>query len=174
LSQDSTSLDFGKFEPPSSIRALFIAAGWRPGRNVSSLTPLSDHPASAILSALCGLAVRPAAAKGLECATSDLKFELSELEFSSVAEWEVLLGVRLIGVAAVHRRHGILFVASDDRCFVQSCVDDVFSFAGATFSEAASRMLLGQRARPMLRPEQTSISLYGIPFERDSPDVYQY
>ena len=56
-------------ELPESIRPLFLAAGWQPGRRVAvSPAVPTDHPAAAILATFGGLTVsRPAGAERAEC-----------------------------------------------------------------------------------------------------------
>jgi hypothetical protein len=85
-----------------------------------------------------------------------------------------LLGTRLVGIADMHHGHGELYVATDGRCFGRSCMHDAFYFEGASFAEAAEWAMLGRRSRPLLRPEQQSVTLYGIRFAADSPVVYRY
>lgn len=47
-------------EPPSSVRPLFVAAGWHPGRRVEVPPAVpSDHPAAHVLAAFGGLKVSP-------------------------------------------------------------------------------------------------------------------
>lgn len=67
-------------------------------------------------------------------------------------------------------------IAADGRCFCASCVDDgdTFSFVGNSFAEAAETILLGKRLRPMLRPDQDAVKLYGERFVADSPELYRY
>jgi hypothetical protein len=162
-------------ELPESVKPLFAVAGWRPGRRsaVSSAVP-ADHPAATILSMFGGLTVTPAGDAGEECATSDLAFQELEPDESVTEVWGGLLGTRLVGVAEVHRGHGELYVAADGRCFGHSLMHDAFSFEGASFAEAMERSLLGRRSRPMLRPDQPSVTLYGVQYTAGSPEVYRY
>ena len=88
--------------------------------------------------------------------------------------WGGLLGLRLVGIADVHNAHAELYVAADGRCFESSCIHPAFYFRGASFAEAVEGMLLGQRARPMLRPGQESVTLYGERFTENSPELYRY
>jgi hypothetical protein len=162
-------------ELPESIRPRFLAAGWFLGRNVplSAAVP-TDHPAAAILAAFGGLTVTPDRNVGEECAPDDLVFGELYPDESITGVWARLLGTRLIGVAEVHHSHGELYVAADGRCFGRSCMHDAFYFEGASFAEAAERAMLGRRARPLLRPDQKSVDLYGIQFTADSPELYRY
>jgi len=162
-------------ELPESVKSRFIAAGWHPARRVTvpSSVP-ADHPAAAILAMFGGLTVTPAREAGEECATDDLAFQELEPDEPATGVWGVLLGTRLIGVAEMHRGHGELYVAGDGRCFGRSLVHDAFYFEGASFPEAMERSLLGRRSRPMLRPDQSSVTLYGIQYTADSPEIYRY
>jgi hypothetical protein len=164
------------WEPPESIRSLFIDAGWYPGRLVAvpSSVP-SDHSAALVLAQFGGLKVGRCG-RGEECATSDLAFQLLWPEpYDSILDrWKELLGALLVGVAEVHHGHGELYVDAFGRYFGRSCIHDAFYFEGASFPEAMERLLLGHRSRPMLRPEQERVRLYGIDYTADSPEVYQY
>jgi hypothetical protein len=160
---------------PESVRPRFIAAGWNPGRQavVPAAIP-AGHPAAAILAAFGGLIVTPDRDTGAECAPDDLAFRALWPDKSITEVWGRLLGTRLIGVADMHCGHGELYVAADGRCFGQSCVHDAFYFEGTSFAEAVERALLGRRVRPMLRPDQPSVTLYGVRFTADSPELYRY
>jgi hypothetical protein len=160
---------------PVSIKSQFIAAGWYPGRkvNVSSAVPI-EHPAAAILATFGGLTVTPDCESGEECAPNDLAFQELWPDQSITKVWAGILGTSLVGVAEVHYGHGQLYVASDGRCFGRSNIHDAFYFEGASIAEAAERALLGRRARPLLRPDQASVRLYGNVFTADNPEVYRY
>jgi len=140
---------------------------------VSAVVP-ADHPAAAILAAFGGLTVTPDREAGEECAPDDLAFRELWLDESVTVVWAKLLGTQLVGVADMHHGHGELYVASDGRCFGRSCIHDAFYFEGASFAEAAERSMLGRRSRPLLRPDQTTVTLYGIRFAAGSPQVYRY
>jgi hypothetical protein len=134
----------------------------------------AGHPAAAILAEFGGLTVDPGRDAGEECATNDLAFLALWPDESITRIWGELLGTRLVGIAEVHSGHGELYVAADGRCFGRSCIHDAFYFEGASFAETVERSLLGRRSRPMLRPDQSSVTLYGVRFTADSPEVYQY
>jgi hypothetical protein len=160
---------------PESVRTRFVAAGWFPNRRVAVPSAIpTEHPAAAILAAFSGLTVIPDHDTGEECAPDDLAFHYLEAEESITRVWADLIGTRLVGVAEVHRRHGELYVATDGRCFGRSNMHDAFYFQGASFADACERAMLGRRSRPMLRPDQSSVMLYGVRYTRGSPDVYRY
>lgn len=162
-------------ELPESVRPRFLKAGWFPARRVAvSAAVPNEHPAADILAAFGELTVTPERKAGEECATNDLAFQELFPDESITEVWGKLLGTRLVGIAEVHHGHGELYVAADGRCFGRSCIHDAFYFEGASFAEAAERAMFGRRARPLLRPDQSSVTLYGIEFTADSPELYRY
>jgi SUKH-3 immunity protein len=161
-------------EIPVSVLPLFRAAGWHEGRRVPTSRELRvEHPATAILSEFGGLTVGKTG-PGEECATSDVAFHEVLPTDSLIPLWSKLLGKPLIGVAEVHNAHGELYVDSSGGCFFLSLMDDSICFAGSSFAEAIERLLLGRRCRPMLRPDQQHVSLYGETISAGDPRVYEY
>lgn len=159
-----------------SVRPLFQAAGWRPGRRVAvdSRVPTS-HPAHAILEELGGLRVgHTGLGLGIECAASDLDFCFDEGDAFYISTWSALLESAIVQVATVHNDHGWFYVDEDGRCFGASQVHDAFYFEGPTFSEATESVLVGRRSRPMLRPDQQEIDLYGETFARGHPAIFDW
>lgn len=162
-------------ELPESVEPLFRAAGWHRGRQVSiSRSVPTNHPALAILATVGGLTVTPDRKVGEECAPNDLAFQELEPNRSISEVWNALLDTILVGVAEMHDGHAELYVAADGRCFGCSLVHDAFYFEGNSFGEAAERSLFGRRSQPMLRPNQPSVTLYGIEYSADSPELYRY
>jgi len=131
-----------------------------------------DHPACAVLASFDGLTVGNTG-EGIECATSDIHF-CPVAPDGEISAWNELLGETLVGIAEVHHAHGELFIDTAGRCYVRSCVHDAFYFEGPTFFEAAEQLLVGLRSRPMLRPGQHSVELYGHTYTPESPEVYRY
>jgi hypothetical protein len=160
-------------EIPSEVRQLFVAAGWRPARRVSvdGRVP-EDHPAHDVLQELGGLHVGQAG-YGIECASSDLIFQFCDVAPDIVSTWSELLGSKLIEVAEVHHRHGLLVMDEAGRCFGASLIHDAFYFEGRNFGEALKRLLLGRKSRPMLRPDQHQVDLYGETFARGHPAIFE-
>ena len=159
---------------PDSVRPLFVAAGWHPGRRMAPAPGVSvDHPAATILAEFDGLRVGKMGA-GEECATSDLAFQQLPREDPVIDTWESLLSTRLVGIAEFHRAYGELHIDSVGRCFANSIVDDVFAFVGASFGEAVECLLLGRLFRPMLRPDQSAVRCFGQTFTAGDPRVYTY
>jgi hypothetical protein len=156
-------------EVPATVRPLFVAAGWRPGRRIAPAPGMRlDHPAAAILAELDGLLVGQTG-PGEECARGNLAFcQLPPDEFV-LDVWGKLLSTQLVGIAEVHHAHAGLYIDSSSRCFGHSVVDDGFYLVGASFGEAIERLLLGRRCRPMLRPEQTTVRHYGEDIGADDP-----
>jgi len=67
-----------------------------------------------------------------------------------------------------------IYVDSSGRWFEASLVDDSFCFLGSSFNEAMERLLLGRRYRPIFRPDQDKLSMYGEILTVDHPTVYKY
>jgi hypothetical protein len=163
-------------EIPSSIRPLFLAAGWHrhPGRRVAvPPTVPAQHPGAAVLAEFGGLAIGQSGA-GEECATSDVAFQLLGSDASIIRAWNKLLRTELVGVANIQNAHAELYLDTRWRFFWASCIDDGFCFEGASFSEAMERLLLGRRHRPMLRPDQHEVTMYGEVITTDDPRIYKY
>jgi SUKH-3 immunity protein len=158
-------------ELPESIRPRFVEAGWHPGRRspVSPAVPM-DHPAAKILAEFGGLTVDPPEEGG----PYSISFRELWPDESILRVWAGLLDTRLIGIADLGDAHGELYAAADGRIFGRSCMHDAFWFEGDSFFAAVERSLSGRRHRPLLRPDQSSVTLYGIRFTDDSPEVYRY
>ena len=164
-------------------------AGWTPDRRVSvkpelllrlSEQGLPNHPAVNILANLGDLHLGETG-QGEACTRSDLAFQWlidcetsDEVETLRVSAWQDLLRTRLVGIASVHHVHADLLMASDGRCFGMSLIHDAFWLEGLNLDEALVRLLVGQRCRPMLRPDQREVSMWGEHFTTDHPLVYDY
>jgi hypothetical protein len=96
----------------------------------------------------------------------------SPAEAPEIKLWSELLGSQLIYVATVHNDHEKLYVDALGRYFGLSLIHDTFYFHGASFGGAMEGLLLGRRARPMLRPDQETVDLYGETFTANHPSVY--
>jgi len=62
----------------------------------------------------------------------------SEVPPEILSTWSELLGSKLIGVAEVHRGHGLLLIDEAERCFGASLIHDAFYFEGHSFGEATN------------------------------------
>jgi SUKH-3 immunity protein of toxin-antitoxin system len=160
-------------ELPSSVRAAFATAGWAAPRQVT-VPPVvpRQHPAYEILTEFGGLKIGQVG-RGEECAKSALTFEYVESN-PAIPAWADLLQSQLIGVAEIDNGHAELYVDASGRFFFASCIHDAFAFAGVSFGEAMECVLLGRRSKPMLRPDQSSIEMWGEVFTSDDPRVYTY
>ena len=157
---------------PKHLTAAFEGAGWYPERAVALPAGVPvDHPAASLLATLSGLAVGRTG-KGIECAASDIRFGFVPSR-PDVSAWGDRLGTSLLGVAEYHNAHAELFVDTSSRCFGQSRIHDAFYFEGDPFWDAVARIIEGRRARPLLRPGQGAVRLYGHRFTADSPELYR-
>jgi SUKH-3 immunity protein len=159
---------------PLSVRYMFLAAGWSVNRQVQVPTSVpAIHPAHPILQEFGGLRVGRTG-PGQECAASDVAFQEIPSDSKLVRFWSDLLRTQLIGVAEVHNRHGELYLDSDGRWYTIGISDDAMCFVGSSFEEVMERLLLGHRCRPMLRPGQKQVTLYGEVIASGDPRVYRY
>ena len=160
---------------PESVLPLFRAAGWpNTEQEVPQVTPL-HHPATAILREFHGLTVGKCVA-GEECATGDIAFgnDIDYEQDNQILEWQKLLSTELVNIAEFCHAHGALFIDTSGACYGMSLVHDAFWFLGASFGTAAECILLGRKGQPMLRPSQTSITLFGERIEENHPSVHKY
>jgi len=162
--------------PPSKVLNKFVMAGWQPSRCVAVPAFVPDnHPAWQVLRQFGGLTVGTCG-PGIECASSDVVFRASEPDDrdDELSGWQQLLNTTLVSVADVCHGHGELFIDTNSRCFGRSYIHDAFYFEGDSFETAIENILLGVRSRPMLRPDQASVTLYGHDFTAESPETYHY
>lgn len=162
---------------PPSVLHFFEAAGWTDGgrRPPPGFSGPASHPAVAVLGELNGLTVGECG-PGDECARSDIAFgfDPEHQDHPAVLQWQEILGAALVNIAEVHHAHGVLLMDAGGACYGLSLVHDAFSLSGHTFGEAVQRLLLGRRARPMLRPGQASVHLYGEVFMAGHPGIYRH
>jgi hypothetical protein len=165
--------------PPDVLDAL-RGVGWKPGRRDTETVQRLEreqipagHPAFATLSEMGALTFGEAGS-GEECAKSNVYFDLLTDRDENAVRWSDILQTRLVGLGWTHNSHGQLLMAEDGRVFENSTVHDAFCFLGADLAEALTRLFRGLRARPMLRPDQTEVTLYGDRFTADAPSVYRW
>jgi SUKH-3 immunity protein len=160
-------------ELPNPIRTIFADAGWKAGRRITvpTVVPL-EHPAHLVLAEFGGLTVGQNG-RGEECAKHSLSFGYIEPD-RAVLRWAELLQSQLIGVAEIEGGHAELHVDASGRWFFVSCIHDAFAFEGMSFAEAMERELLGRRCLPMLRPDQSSVVMWGEVFTSDDLRIYRY
>jgi hypothetical protein len=91
-----------------------------------------------------------------------------------IRDWEQFLHSRLVGIARVHSDHAEMYIDTTGRCFGLSLMHDAFYFQGSSFGDAVEGLLTRRRSRPMLRPGQSSVMLYGERYTATSPELYRY
>ncbi|MHC3489455.1 SUKH-3 domain-containing protein [Pectobacterium brasiliense] len=163
-------------EIPESVLPRFQAAGW-PDVAPQSVPPFvpENHPAFAILHAFGGLTVGQCGA-GEACASGDIAFGGSEdlQQDETLVEWQGILNTTLILIGETHHAHGALLMDDAGTCYGMSFIHEAFWLEGASFGAAVERILLGRKGKPMLRPDQLSISVYGETITADHPSVHRY
>jgi hypothetical protein len=176
----TVSYGWGMNSFPSDVLDALRRAGWKPGRrDIDTVQRLereqipAGHPAFATLSEMGALTFGETGS-GEECARSNVYFDLLTDVDENAVRWAEILQTRLVGLGWTHNSHGQLLMAEDGRVFENSIVHDAFCFLGADLAEALTRLFRGLRARPMLRPDQTEVTLYGDTFTADVPSVYRW
>ncbi len=151
----------------------FLRAGFDPERKVQVDPKVpQDHPAYDLLSKLAGFHIGVGEDEEmLEEIYNDIAFQYTAPY--GIAEWQRLLKTRLVGIAELHHRHGVLFVGDDERYYHRSGMHDAMGYVGTGFTSAIDGLLFG-RSQPMIRPDQPSMTWYGIVFTNEDPRLYDY
>ncbi|PCE33992.1 argininosuccinate synthase [Burkholderia ubonensis subsp. mesacidophila] len=158
---------------PSSVRPLFVHAGWRPVDEGGADAAAREHPGAAILREFDGLtvSVEPDDATGETCARTGLAFHALARKDEQILVWEQALRTTMIGVGEDDRGYHEFYADAHGRIFSTNCVVDGVYLCGYSFDEAVERLLLGRRATPLLLDGQASIPYYGEQLTRDDPRV---
>jgi hypothetical protein len=160
---------------PDSVQQDFVAAGWHPGRQVEvSAEVPAGHPAWEILKAFGGLVIPEREPEPGWPVIEEFVFGLLTPVPAIISDWERFLHSRLVGIAEVHSGHAELYIDATGRCFGLSLMHDAFYFHGSSFVDAVEGLLTRRRSRPMLRPGQSSVMLYGERYTATSPELYRY
>lgn len=160
---------------PPAVRQWFLDAGWYPGRcvRVPRAVP-RGHPAHAVLAAFGGLILPEREPEAGWPVIEELVFAALTRDPTITGVWGRLLRSTLVGIARVHSDHAELYMDATGRCFGRSLMHDAFYYHGASFEETIEGFYEGRRSRPMLRPGQSSVTLYGLRFTAESPELYRY
>lgn len=156
------------------VRHYFDLAGFTNAREVAvdSSVPL-EHPAHALLARFGGLHIGVGGdSEMLSGIRNDIAFEATE-RYGEIDQWEHLLETRLVGIAATHHRHGFLYVSEDERFFNLSGIHDAMGFNGEGFGKAIENLLFSE-SMPMIRPDQKSVSWYGLEYFHGDSALYHY
>jgi len=149
-------------------------SGWHRDRRVevASVVPKA-HPAHAVLESLDGLSLYQTRDSGSNAdPICEIRFTPLDFEATDIHGWSQTLRTELIGIGGGHNDHEQVFVDSAGRIFAASLIHDAFYFRGDSINDYLLGLMSGRRARPMLRPSQTTVMLYGVQYSRDDPEVY--
>ncbi|AYQ42719.1 hypothetical protein BLA9940_02244 [Burkholderia aenigmatica] len=160
-------------EIPSTVRPLFVAAGWRGDADGRVSSRADDHPGNAILRAFDGLIVGTDRAdrRGETCARMGLAFHALARKDRQIAAWEQALGTTMIGIAEDDLGYVEFHVDAQGRVFATNCVVDGVYLCGFTFGEAVERTLCGRVAIPLVLDDRATIAYYGEDLTSDDPRV---
>ncbi|EMN5129391.1 SUKH-3 domain-containing protein [Burkholderia contaminans] len=160
-------------EIPSTVRPLFVAAGWRGDAEGWVSSHDGDHPGNTILRAFDGLIVGTDRAdrRGETCARMGFAFHALAHQDRQIAAWEQALGTTMIGVAEDDLGYVEFYVDAQGRVFATNCVVDGVYLCGFTFGEAVERTLCGRVAIPLVLDDRATIAYYGEDLSSDDPRV---
>jgi len=160
-------------EIPSTIRSLFVSAGWRGDADGRVSSREGEHPGDAILRAFDGLVVGADLAdrSGETCARMGIAFHALARKDRQIAAWEQALGTTMIGVAEDDLGYVEFYVDAQGRVFATNCVVDGVYLCGFTFGDAVERTLCGRVAIPLLLDDHATIAFYGGDLTSDDPRV---
>lgn len=159
---------------PEDVQNWLFASGWETSRCVTipDFVP-PTHPAWEVLKRFGGITLLE-----MDCEFDDdpiEEFSFQAIPPNSISEtWTSLLKLQLIGIGRVHNHHAELYMDELGRCLGNSLIHDAFYFCGDSFVDMLIGVLDKRRDRPMLRPDQAFVRLYGEKINRDDPRVYRY
>ena len=150
-------------EVPESVRPMFAAAGWSPGRRIpvrfDRVEHLqSCHLATELLAAFGGLSVGETG-PGRDCATCDIQFTdcPSVADRCSVVKREVP-GDDLFPLGRAHREHLELFLDARGRLVVFCISNCKLVVVGESFGAGIERLLLGLAWPSQLHGESAALA----------------
>lgn len=158
-----------------AVRNWFIKSGWTENHsaNVPANIPLS-HPAHEILRVFGGIKLLEIDCPDGEEPIEEYVFRPLSTTWREITNWSKRIRSKLIGIAEVHNDHGELYVDETGRCFSNSLIHDAFAFAGDSLSDTLQGTINHRKNRPLLRPWQPSVSMYGEWIMQGDPRVYDY
>lgn len=152
---------------PDSMRRAFEAAGWTEGRqvDVASSVPL-HHPAHGVLAELGGLTLAHPAP------------DICSIEFCHVTErgsdliaWATALRTDIVSIAEEDDGHSTLYLSGRGQVIGCSNVHPACFLVGRTIVEALDAIGSGKRAQPMLLPDESDLTLYGVTFRQGDDEI---
>ncbi len=134
----------------------------------------SGHPAESILASFGGLVLLRPDDEFPDDPIVEIEFQLLPPNDKVVNTWSNLLRSTVVGIGYGHSHHEKLYVDSRGRLYAASLMHDAFYLRGISLADSLHNLLIDARAKPMLRPDQRSVRLYGQEFTRNSPEVFRY
>jgi hypothetical protein len=163
-------------EMPQDVKQWLVDSGWEPNREVAVPDSLPrNHPAWDVLRSFGGLKLLERNCEPEDDPIEEFVFgAFPSDDHRTARKWSQLLKSPLVKIAQVHNDHGELYMDGTGRCFGNSLMHDAFWFEGQSFVDLLQGHLANRRGRPMLRPWQRFVWLYGEKITRDDPRVYDY
>ena len=134
----------------------------------------SGHPAESILASFGGLSLLRPDDEFPDDPIVEIEFQSLPPHDKVVKTWSNLLRSTVVGIGYGHSQHEKVYVDSRGRMYADSLMHDAFYLHGISLADCLHNLLIGARAKPMLRPDQPSVRLYGKLFTKNSPEVFRY
>ena len=148
---------------------------WHPNRSVDVPESVpATHPAHTILRSFGGLSLFSHDEEFPDDPIAEIDFGILSPDDKTAATWSRLLGSNVIGIGHVHNQHEKIYSDADGKIYGRSLVHDAFYLRGHSLSAFLYNLLTQTRAKPMLRPDQHSVRLYGITFDSQSDELHRY
>ena len=183
VSRWSASGDFSRYFVRADLVRLFARCSWRGSRGMGGtlIVPLTfqtgfhrNTGAHSILQSFGGLSLLSYDDEFPDEPTAELEFRPLTLKDKTATIWSRLLRSKVVGIGYGHNQHENVYADADGRIYGGSLMHDAFYLRGLTLPDCFHNLLTSTRARPMLRPDQRSVMLYGVTFTSASEEVHQY
>jgi len=157
-----------------AVYSWLCASGWQRDRRVKVPQSVPEtHPAFSLLESFGGLSLYQQVDSAVDAEPiCEIQFTALNYEAVETHQWNEILDTELIGIGGAHNEHEQVFAGSKGRIFAASLIHDAFYFHGITIEDYLFGLLTGRRARPMLRPDQNTVTLYGLQYSVGDPEVY--
>ena len=132
------------------------------------------HPAHSILKSFGGLSLLSYSDEFPDDPIAEIDFGILSPDDTTAANWSRLLGSTLIGIGVGHNQHENVYSDAEGKIYGRSLMHDAFYLLGPSLLACLHNLLTRTRAKPMLRPDQNSIRLYGRTFDSTSDELHRY
>lgn len=159
-----------------AVKSLCLAANWPVADGErGEARDFCDHPAAHVLAELDGLSVGSMGVRSGQTSGQILfGYRSCDHDAPHISEWEGYLFTRLVNIAELDSGHAAMFMDEAGACYFNSNVHDAFAFMGDSLREALDGFLINRWVKAMLRPDQASVSLYGVTITARHSQAYDW